>query len=126
MSSLPQNNLHDTRSLPTSQIESHPLNFDQLRLDRRRCPRKVCEEFVTAMFTQGHERLGLTRLMLRDVSHTGFGCISEKPLEPGTKLTLTTHGIPMPHKAGTVVRCTITNDGYLLGLSWDRHQSMAK
>ncbi|MCU0689587.1 MAG: PilZ domain-containing protein [Phycisphaerales bacterium] len=106
------------------------LNFDQLKLDRRRCPRKVCEELVTAVFHADapatHAELGLTRLLLRDISHTGLGCLSEKPLEPGTKLTLTTHGVPMPHKAGTVIRCTITTEGYLLGLTWDRTRDMAK
>ena len=112
--------LHSHRPLPTSQIEARPLNFEQLQLDRRRSPRKACQEQATAMFTHGDDRLGLARLLLRDVSHTGLGCLCEKALEPGTKLTLTTHGIPLPHKAGTVLRCTITQEGFLLGLRWNR------
>jgi hypothetical protein len=110
--------------LPRSMIEAQPkLNTDQLKLDRRRCPRRAAEELVTAVFSQGDDRLGVTRLLLLDVSHTGIGAACEKPLDPGTRVTLTSHGIPMPHKSGTVVRCLVTTEGYLLGIQLDKRRA---
>lgn len=112
--------------LPDSQFESLPLNFDQLRMERRRCPRRMCEELVQAVFHGERDRVGVTRLLLRDVSHSGLGCISETPLEPGSRVTIAVHGVPMPQKSGTVVRCLVTSEGFLLGVSWDKVRDMAK
>lgn len=102
-----------------------PLNFDQVKHDRRRAPRQVVEELVTAVFHDGPDRVLVSRVLLTDVSHTGLGCACEKPLAPGAKVTLTSRGVPMPHKSGTVVRCWPVSGGFMLGVSLDRQRAVA-
>ncbi|GEM_PF-1938071 len=101
------------------------LNFDAVKSDRRRAPRQVVEELVTAVFHDGPDRVVVSRVLLTDVSHTGLGCACEKALTLGAKVTLTSHGVPMPHKTGTVVRCGPVPGGFLLGVSLDRQRGVA-
>jgi hypothetical protein len=123
MTSLPNSGsskAHDARK-PAAESS---LNFDQIKLERRRSPRHVVEELVTAVF-KGDDRIGVTRLLVVDASHTGLGACSETFLEPGTRVTLTTRGVPMPHKAGTVVRCIKSAQGFLLGVRFDTTKTAA-
>ncbi|HYD00004.1 MAG TPA: hypothetical protein VEB22_02155 [Phycisphaerales bacterium] len=112
--------------LPRQQIEhtpapAGPLNADQLRMERRRSPRRQIEEIVTAVFRDGRERFGLTRVLVIDSSHTGLGVRADQAFEPGTRFTLTANNMPMPHKSGTVVRCIPCEDGgYSVGIIFDR------
>ncbi|MDP1660315.1 MAG: PilZ domain-containing protein [Phycisphaerales bacterium] len=111
--------------LPRQQIEhTSPiakLNADQLHMERRRSPRRPIEEMVTAVFRDGRERFGLTRVILLDSSHTGLGIKADQSFEPGTRFTLTANNVPMPHRSGTVVRCIPCGDGaYSVGVVFDR------
>lgn len=111
--------------LPRQQIEhtasTDALNGDQLRMERRRSPRRPIEELTTAVFRDGRERFGLTRVLVLDSSHTGLGIKADQAFEPGTRLTLTANNMPMPHRSGTVVRCIpCTGGGYSVGIAFDR------
>lgn len=112
--------------LPHSQIEpSNPIKFDQVSAERRRCPRRLVEEVVTAVFSNGPERLGLARMVLIDSSHTGMGLLTSTQLDEGTRVTLTSNNIPMPHKSGVVVRCIRLDDGFSIGIALDRPKTAA-
>jgi len=111
--------------LPRQQIEHIaapiPLNADQLHLERRRSPRRPLEETATAVFRDGHERFGLTRVLVVDSSHTGLGLKVLQNFDLGTRVTLTANNMPMPHRGGTVVRCDACEDGaYSVGIIFDR------
>jgi hypothetical protein len=107
-------------SLPRQQIELTGPNFDQLKMERRRSPRRLIEELATAVFHHGRERFGLTRVLVVDSSHTGIGLKTDAYFEPGTRLTLTQNNVPMPHRSGTVVRCVQGDEGFLVGVVYDR------
>jgi hypothetical protein len=121
---LPTNQASQSDQAPVPKLTGQ-LNFDQVKNDRRRAPRQVVEELVTAVFHDGPDRVLVSRVLLTDVSHTGLGCACEKPLAPGAKVTLTSRGVPMPHKSGTVVRCRAVSGGFLLGVSLDRQRAVA-
>ena len=112
--------------LPRQQIEHTPpaltpLNDEQLRMERRRSPRRPIEELVTAVFRDGRERFGLTRVLVLDSSHTGLGLKADQAFELGTRFTLTANNMPMPHRSGTVVRCNpCASGGYSVGVIFDR------
>jgi hypothetical protein len=90
-------------------------------MERRRSPRRPIEELVTAVFRDGRERFGLTRVLVLDSSHTGLGVKSDQAFELGTRFTLTANNIPMPHRSGTVVRCIpCEGGGYSVGILFDR------
>jgi hypothetical protein len=112
--------------LPHSQIEpSNPIKFDQVAAERRRCPRRLMEEIVTAVYSHGAERLGLARMVLIDSSHTGLGLLASTQLDEGTRVTLTSNNMPMPHKSGVVVRCIRLADGFSIGIALDRPKAAA-
>lgn len=111
--------------LPRQQIEHiaapAALNADQLKMERRRSPRRPIEEIATAVFRDGRERFGLTRVLVLDSSHTGLGMKTDQGFELGTRVSLTANNMPMPHKSGTVVRCFRCEDGgYSVGILFDR------
>jgi hypothetical protein len=111
--------------LPRQQIEHFPapstLITDQLHMERRRSPRRPIEETATAVFRDGRERFGLTRVLVIDSSHTGLGLKALQHFELGMRVTLTANNMPMPHRSGTVVRCTLSDDGaYSVGIIFDR------
>lgn len=111
--------------LPQQQIEHTGPNFDQLKMERRRAPRRLIEEIATAVFHHGRERFGLTRVILVDSSHTGIGLKTDQPFEPGTRITLTQNNIPMPHRSGTVVRCNPadTEGHFSVGIRYDKSKA---
>jgi hypothetical protein len=121
--------------LPRQQIEhnapairgpfAHPtINADQLHMERRRSPRRPIEETATAVFRDGRDRFGLTRVLVLDSSHTGLGLRSLQQLDLGTRVTLTANNMPMPHRSGTVVRCTPCEGGaFSVGIIYDRQKA---
>lgn len=120
MSRLPHQQI-ELAAQSTTRAASGQLNTDQLHMERRRSPRRPIEETATAVFRDGCERFGLTRVLVIDSSHTGLGLKVLQQFDLGTRVTLTANNMPMPHRSGTVVRCEACEEGvYSVGILFDR------
>jgi hypothetical protein len=96
-----RNPLHETRN--------------PLKLDRRREERHVIEEnrraSVSATYSDGSTRFGITHFDILDESRSGLGVRSTTLIEPGMRVVICPPGSRIPWLAARAVRCAPEAEG---------------
>lgn len=96
-----RNPLHETRN--------------PLKLDRRREERHVIEEnrraSVSATYSDGSTRFGITHFDILDESRSGLGVRSTTLIEPGMNVVICPPGSRIPWLAARAVRCAPEPEG---------------
>lgn len=94
---------------------------DSMVFERRGSPR--CEpppgvgSFMAIM--TGEQGIGMVPIQLVDISVSGLGFSCTKPIEPGTRISLSPAANPIPDNIATVSRCIPTAEGFSVGLRYD-------
>lgn len=101
------------------------VNAEQLRMERRRFPRRIIEAKVTAVFTSEDGRMGVMPLELTDTSITGMGARCTMEIAAGTKIMICPTNVPVPSRSCTVVHCHAGEggEGFELGLRFENKRA---
>ncbi len=93
--------------------------------DRRRVPRRPMPGGGMAVFSNSFGAGTLVRVDLIDASWVGIGVKSPIRVEPGSSVSLVPDSPMWPRQTGVVVRCEVTDDGYIVGLLSKRSKAVA-
>ncbi len=99
---------------------------DTLKLERRASDREASDGTLTATYTNGRDRYGLTQLQVVDRSEGGIGAITRSALEPGMQVTVCPNGSGVPWLGTVCVRCEPADaEGgqYRVGLAFNRRRA---
>ena len=114
--------MHDLDSQADQRILDANVNDDPpapLRFERRCNDRWTAQGLATAHCAAG-ERFGERfTLHLIDASTDGLGARVDRPLNPGTIVTVAFAGPGQGVKNGTVVRCLPCGNGYRLAIRFE-------
>lgn len=86
-------------------IAKKPNGGDTLKLERRASEREPSTGSISATYTNGKDRYGLTHLQVIDRSDGGIGALTRSALEPGMRITICPEGSRTPWLGAVCVRC---------------------
>jgi hypothetical protein len=92
-----------------------------LKLERRSSEREASTGSISATYTNGKDRYGLTHLQVVDRSDGGIGALTRSAIEPGMRVTMCPEGSRTPWMGALCVRCEPAgNNGELfrIGLAY--------
>ena len=102
-----------------------PNGGDTLKLERRCAEREPGTGTMSATYTNGRDRYGLTHLEIVDRSERGLGALTRSALEPGMTVTLCPDGSGVPWMAALCVRCEPAGDLFRVGLAYSSRRRAA-
>ena len=119
---MPTNQTQEPIFRNTENAEAQRADVPALRFERRQSERFEAIGKVEAVRMGPVDTLFEPKVDLRliDESVTGAGFGSQMPLAPGTQLDIHIGSASAPWKSGRVVRCIATNNGYHVGVEYDR------
>ncbi len=91
---------------------------DAYKLERRREERHSAEGMVSASYSNGVDRFGITHLELVDRSPGGLGARTRARIEPGEIVTICPKGSTIPWVSARAVRCVESGEGFVVGLKY--------
>lgn len=91
---------------------------DTLKLERRSSEREASTGSISATYTNGKDRYGLTHLQVIDRSEGGLGVLTRSPLEPGMRVTICPEGSRTPWLGALCVRCEPAGELFRVGLAY--------
>lgn len=97
----------------------HVSQRDPFKLERRRAQRDPAKGVLSASYSNGVDRFGITHLELIDRSSGGLGAKTFVPLDPGLTVTICPEGSTVPWLTAKCVRCESRDDGYHVGLKYE-------
>jgi len=92
-----------------------------LKLERRSSEREASTGSISATYTNGKDRYGLTHLQVVDRSDGGIGALTRSAIEPGMRVTICPEGSRTPWLGALCVRCEPAggkDDLYRIGLAY--------
>ena len=104
-------------------VAKKPNGRDTLKLERRGNEREAAQGTLTATYTNGADRYGLTYLDVVDRSEGGIGALTRSPIEPGMHVTICPKGSGVPWLGTLCVRCEPAGDIYRVGLAYTRRRA---
>lgn len=87
-----------------------------LKFERRGERRESIKGDVSASYSDGAARFGITWLELVDRSSRGLGVWSEVPIDPGMRVEVRSGALGQAFLEATSVRCEAARGGFLIGL----------
>jgi len=91
---------------------------DPFKLERRREVRHEADGTLSASYSNGVDRFGITHMQLVDRSPGGLGVKTHVRIEPGEMVTICPEGSTVPWVSARAMRC-IENDGkFVVGLKY--------
>ncbi len=106
-------------------VAVRPSGRDTLKLERRGGEREPGTGTMSATYTNGRDRYGLTHLEIVDRSDRGLGALTRSALEPGMTVTLCPEGSGVPWMAALCVRCEPAGDLFRVGLAYSSRRIAA-
>jgi hypothetical protein len=107
-------------------VGKKPNGRDTLKLERRSSEREAAAGTMTATYTNGTDRYGLTHLDIVDRSEGGIGALTRSPIEPGMLVTLCPKGSGVPWLGTMCVRCEPAKNErelFHIGLAYTRRRA---
>jgi hypothetical protein len=89
-----------------------------LKFERRTTDRHVVDGMATAFSLTGDRFGDLHDLLLLDYGGGGLGAVSDRPIEPGTTVSLGFADPTWLARRGVVKRCVPCGEGYQLGIQF--------
>jgi hypothetical protein len=102
-------------------VTQRPNGQRTLKLERRASEREPSTGSISATYTNGRDRYGLTHLQVVDRSEGGIGVLTRSELEPGMRITICPEGSRIPWLSALCVRCEPAggkDDLYRVGLAY--------
>ena len=102
-------------------VAKKPNGRGTLKLERRACEREPVTGSLSATYTNGTDRYGLTHLQLIDRSERGLGAYTRSAIEPGMQVTICPDGSRTPWMGAVCVRCEPAKgqpEVYRIGLAY--------
>ncbi len=87
-----------------------------LKLERRRERRQPADGVVSASFSDGACRFGITAATMCDVSDSGLAIETLSPITPGMRVQIRPESAGTPWLSALAVRCEPRGSGYRIGL----------
>jgi hypothetical protein len=122
---------HPTTDLsadPTTDVDARD-SLHTLKFDRRRASRLPAAGEGSAAFHNKGTGARLAHAKLTDAGPGGLGLLCPVPASVGSSCTFYTASargrVPFPPVRGTVVRCTMTAEGYRIGIRCDLSRAAA-
>lgn len=99
-------------------VAKKPNGRDTLKLERRASEREPATGAISATYTNGTDRYGLTHLQVVDRSDGGIGALTRSALEPGMRITICPEGSRTPWLGAVCVRCEPAGELFRVGLAY--------
>ena len=99
-------------------VSKKPNGRDTLKLERRAAEREPSTGSLSATYTNGRDRYGLTHLQVVDRSEGGIGALTRSALEPGMRITICPSGSTIPWLGALCVRCEPVGELFRVGLAY--------
>jgi hypothetical protein len=97
---------------------AHIAARDPFKLERRREERYAAEGMVSASYSNGVDRFGITHLELVDRSPRGLAARTRVRIEPGEIVTICPEGSTIPWVSAKAVRCEESDGEFVVGLNY--------
>ena len=107
----------DDSGAPTGGSRRSAL-IDPYKLDRRCEKRHGAEGALSASYSNGRDRFGITHLELVDRSARGLGVRTCVRIEPGEVVTICPEGSRIPWVSAKAVRCVESDGEFVVGLKY--------
>ena len=107
----------DDSEKSTGGLRRSALN-DPYKLERRCEKRHGAEGALSASYSNGRDRFGITRLELVDRSARGLGVRTRVRIEPGEMVTICPEGSTIPWVSARAVRCVEGEGEFVVGLQY--------
>jgi hypothetical protein len=91
---------------------------DPYKLERRRQERHGAEGMLTASYSDGANRFGITHLELVDRSPGGLAARTRVRIEPGEMVTICPEGSTIPWVSARAVRCVENGGVFVVGMRY--------
>ena len=91
---------------------------DPFKLERRREERHETEGTLSASYSNGVDRFGITHLELVDRSPGGLGVKSRVRIESGETVTICPEGSTIPWVSARAVRCVENDGAFVVGMRY--------
>ena len=98
---------------------------DPYKLERRCDKRRGAEGSLSASYSNGRDRFGITHLELVDRSSGGLCVRTRVRIEPGERVTICPEGSAIPWVAASAVRCVERDGEFEVGLRYCRGATAA-
>ncbi len=106
------------RSSDSAAAGARIVTRDPFKLERRREERHAAEGTLSASYSNGVDRFGITHLELVDRSPGGLCVKSHVRIEPGETITICPEGSTIPWVSARAVRCTENDGAFLVGMRY--------
>lgn len=116
----PQDPPADARPADAACAGSRP---DTLRFERRRNARTACSGTAIVTDLSGEHWGERHDVDLVDLGAGGLGAISDRPMPPGTAVSVVMRDKLHGFRRGVVVRCLPCGHGYRLGLAFEQRMA---
>lgn len=108
---------------PKSPVKVRPVTKkasgrNALKLERRASEREAATGSISATYTNGKDRYGLTHLQVVDRSEGGIGALTRSAIEPGMRVTMCPNGSRIPWLGALCVRCEPVGELFRVGLAY--------
>ncbi len=97
---------------------AHIAARDPFKLERRREDRHEAKGELSASYSNGRDRFGITNLELLDRSAQGLGVRTRVRIEPGEMVTICPEGSTIPWVSAKAVRCVEGEGEFVVGLKY--------
>ncbi len=99
-------------------VAKKPNGRSTLKLERRGSEREASTGSISATYTNGRDRYGLTHLQVVDRSEGGIGALTRSAIEPGMRVTMCPDGSRIPWLGALCVRCEPAGELFRIGLAY--------
>lgn len=106
------------RSSGSATAGARIVTRDPFKLERRREERHEAEGAVSASYSNGVDRFGITHLELVDRSPGGLCVKSRVRIEPGETVTICPEGSTIPWVSARAVRCVESDGAFVVGMRY--------
>ena len=106
------------RSSGSTTAGSRIMTRDPFKLERRREERHEAQGTLSASYSNGVDRFGITHLELVDRSPGGLGVKSRVRIEPGELVTICPEGSTIPWVSARAVRCVENEGAFVVGMRY--------
>jgi len=113
----------DPTPLPAAEAVGTGARADILRFERRHAPRQPCRGIAIVTDLSGEHWGERHEVRLGDLGSGGIGGIADRPIPPGTAVTVWLPDAGGAFRRGVVVRCLPCGRGYRVGLAFEQRMA---